>query len=168
MLEREDFTGKPNLKVFEFSHCGHQFKVSNWYDLKVVEGAAKVEQDGLLLSFDDGMSHDMRKPIFDLAVTMDQEKHQFEVFAFGLVSPQIQCRVDGTVVYGPEKIPAYVSLLGPINLYGQRLAEKSSKKREVTDSQQGRAYKLGRALRLVIIFLVFFFGTGWVLDFFGL
>ena len=53
MSEREDFTGKPNLKEFEFSHCGHQFKVSNWYDLKVVEGAAKVEQDGLLLGFDD-------------------------------------------------------------------------------------------------------------------
>ena len=66
MSEREDFTGKPNLKEFEFNHCGHQFKVSNWYDLKVVEGAAKVEQDGLLLSFDDRMSHDMRKPFFDL------------------------------------------------------------------------------------------------------
>ena len=168
MSEREDFTGKPNLKEFEFSHCGHQFKVSNWYDLKVVEGAAKVEQDGLLLSFDDRMSHDMRKPFFDLEVTVDQKKHRLEVFFFGLLSPQIQCRVDGSVVYGPEKIPAYVSLLGPINLYGQRLAEKSSKKREVTDSQQGWACKLGRALRLVTIFLVFFFGTGWVLDFFGL
>ena len=168
MSEREDFTGKPNLKEFEFSHCGHQFKVSNWYDLKGVEGAAKVEQDGLLLSFDDRMSHDMRKPFFDLEVTVDQRKHRLKVFFFGLLSPQIQCRVDGSVVYGPEKIPAYVSLLGPINLYGQRLAEKSSKKRELTDSQQVRAYKLGRALRLVIIFLVFFFGTGWVLDFFGL
>ena len=62
MPEKENFEGKPNLKEFEFSHCGHQFKVSNWYDLKVVEGAAKVEQDGLLLSFDDRMAHDMRKP----------------------------------------------------------------------------------------------------------
>ena len=53
MSEREDFTEKPDLKEFEFSHCGHQFKVSNWYHLKVVEGAAQVEQDGLLLSFDD-------------------------------------------------------------------------------------------------------------------
>ena len=101
-------------------------------------------------------------------MTVDQKKHRLEVFFFGLLSPQIQCRVDGSVVYGPEQIPAYVSLLGPINLYGQRLAEKPSKKREVTDSQQGWAYKLCRALRLVIIFLVFFFGTGWVLDFFGL
>ena len=168
MPEKENFEGKPNLKEFEFSHCGHQFKVSNWYDLKVVEGAAKVEQDGLLLSFDDRVAHDMRKPFFDLAVTIDQEKQQLEVFFFGLLSPQIQCRVDGSVVYGPEKIPAYVSLLGPINLYGQRLAERSSKKKEGADSQQGWAYKLGRALRLVIIFLVFFFGTGWVLDFFGL
>ena len=105
MPEKENFEGKPNLKEFEFSHCGHQFKVSNWYDLKVVEGAAKVEQDGVLLSFDDRMSHDMRKPIFDLAVTIDQEEQQLEVFAFGLLSPQIQCRVDGSVVYGPEKIP---------------------------------------------------------------
>ena len=168
MSEREDFTGKPNLKEFEFSHCGHQFKVSNWYDLKVVEGAAKVEQNGRLISFDDRMSHDMRKPFFDLAVAVDQEKHQLEVFFFGLFSPQMQCRVDGSVVYGPEKIPAYVSLLGPINFYGQRLVERSSKKKEVTDSQQGLAYKFGRALRLVIIFLVFFYGTGWVLDFFGL
>ena len=98
-------------------------------------------------------------------MTVDQRKHRLKVFFFGLLSPQIQCRVDGSVVYGPEKIPAYVSLLGPINLYGQRLAEKSSKKREVTDSQQGRAYKLGRVLGLVIIFLVFFFGTGLGLRF---
>ena len=129
MPEKENFEGKPNLKEFEFSHCGHQFEVSNWYDLKVVEGAAKVEQDGLLLSFDDRVAHDMRKPFFDLAVTIDQEKQQLEVFFFGLLSPQIQCRVDGSVVYGPEKIPAYVSLLGPINFYGQRLAERSSKRR---------------------------------------
>ena len=142
--------------------------MSNWYDLKVGDGGAKVEQDGALLSFDCRMSHDMRKPFFDLEVTVDQKKHRLGIFFFGLLSPQIQCRIDGSVVYGPEKIPAYVSLLGPINLNAQRLAEKSSKKREVTDSQLGRAYKLGRALRLVIIFLVFFFGTGWVLDAFDL
>ena len=142
--------------------------MSNWYDLKVGDGGAKVEQDGALLSFDCRMSHDMRKPFFDLEVIVDQKKHRLEIFFFGLLSPQIQCRVDGSVVYGPEKIPTYVSLLGPINLYAQRLAEKSSKKREVTDSQLGRADKLGRALRLVIIFLVFFFGTGWVLDAFDL
>ena len=168
MSEREDFTRQSNLKEFEFRYCGDQFKVSNWYDLKVGDGGAKVEQDGALLSFDCRMSHDMRKPFFDLEVTVDQKKHRLEIFFFGLLSPQIQCRIDGSVVYGPEKIPAYVSLLGPINLYAQRLAEKSSKKREVTDSQLGRAYKLGRALRLVIIFLVLFFGTGWVLDAFDL
>ena len=168
MSEREDFTGQPNLQEFEFRYCGDQLKVSNWYDLKVGDGGAKVEQDGALLSFDCRMSHDMRKPFFDLEVTVDQKKHRLEIFFFGLLSPQIQCRIDGSVVYGPEKIPVYVSLLGPINLYAQRLAEKSSKKREVTDSQLGRAYKLGRALRLVIIFLVFFFGTGWVLDIFDL
>ena len=82
MSEREDFTGQPNLKEFEFRYCGDQFKVSNWYDLKVGDGGAKVEQDGALLSFDCRMSHDMRKPFFDLEVTVDQKKHRLEIFFF--------------------------------------------------------------------------------------
>ena len=165
MSEMESFVGKPNLKEWDFCELGQQFKVSNWYDLTAGEGGAQVEQNGACLAQDDRMSHDMREPFFDLEVVVDQQKHKFQVYFFGVLSPQIQCRLDDSVVFGPQSLPTYVSLLGAIHPVMTRFLFPP--KREGKGSPTSKVVNtLSRIIRLAIIFFVFYFGTGLVLDLF--
>ena len=128
MSEVENFEGKPNLTEVDFCALGQRFKFSIWFDATIMEGVAKIEQNGVLLARDDRMSRDMRKPIFDLEVYVDQQKHQLQIFVFGFLSLRIQCRVDDAVVFGPQKLPAYVSLIAPANAFLLRFLEEQVRK----------------------------------------
>ena len=128
MSEVENFEGKPNLTEIDFCALGQRFKFSNWYDLTTVEGVAKIEQNGVLLARNDRMSHDIRKPFFDLEIYVDQQKHQLQIFVFGFLSLRVQCRIDDAVVFGPQKLPAYVSLIAPLNASIWRFLEEQARK----------------------------------------
>ena len=86
MSEVENFEGKPNLTEIDFCALGQRFKFSNWFDTTTFEGVSKIEQDGVLLARDDRMSHDIRKPFFDLEIYVDQQKHRLQIFVFGFLS----------------------------------------------------------------------------------
>ena len=123
--EIENFEGKPNLKEFDFCALGQRFKFSSWYDVTTYEGVAKIEQNGVLLAHDEEFVFvDLRKPVFDLVVYIDQQKHQLQIFVFGLLSVQVQCRVDDAVVFGPKRLPAYALIIAPLSALASNLLKK--------------------------------------------
>ena len=57
-MNTKSFEGKPNLSELEFVFAGVVFKVSNWFDSLRGIGAAKLEQDGVLLDYNESLFHD--------------------------------------------------------------------------------------------------------------
>ena len=82
-MDTKSFEGKPNLSELEFVFAGVVFKVSNWFDSLRGVGAAKLEQDGVLLDYNESLFHDPRKPLFDLQVALDGETRNLKIYAFG-------------------------------------------------------------------------------------
>ena len=121
-MDTQPFDGKPNLNELEFVFAGVVFKVSNWFNPLRGIGATKLEQDGVLLDYNDESSfHDPRKPLFDLQVSLEGETRKLKIYVFGFSSPKLRCLVDDKLVYGPSSIPGYLSIFGNFAQWAEKL-----------------------------------------------
>ena len=124
-MDTKSFEGKPNLSEFEFVFAGVMFKVSNWFDSLRGVGAAKLEQDGVLLDYNESLFHDPRKPLFNLQVALEGESRDLKIYVFGFSSPKLRCLVDDKVVYGPSALPGFLSVWGNFAQWAKKLPSNS-------------------------------------------
>ena len=120
-MDTKSFEGKPNLSELEFVFAGVVFKVSNWFDYLRGVGAAKLEQDGVLLDYNESLFHDPRKPLFNLQVALEGESRDLKIYVFGFSSPKLRCLVDDKLVYGPSALPGFLSIWGNFAQWAKKL-----------------------------------------------